>query len=153
MWIGAREERTRGTHVRKLRATVCWCDLELATGGARSGTVPGPVWDEALRCIEAMDEVLSVEALANAAVPDAATRGKPPRTSSEVAGGGCLCGAVSYKLQRPAAPLQVLNCHCSICQRSSGASVSTWVSVARANFELGEEHRDSSAARLAAHWH
>lgn len=34
--------------------------------------------------------------------------------------GGCLCGAVRYRLTAP--PLTVYNCHCRDCQRTSGAT-------------------------------
>ena len=42
--------------------------------------------------------------------------------------GGCLCGAVRYRISGPIDA--VCHCHCSICRRSSGGIVVTWVSVA-----------------------
>ncbi len=46
--------------------------------------------------------------------------------------GGCLCGAVRYRIA--AAPDSVAYCHCRLCQRSSGAPVLAWASVAVAGF-------------------
>ncbi len=38
--------------------------------------------------------------------------------------GGCLCEAVRYEISQP--PISTGICHCKICQRSIGASFSTW---------------------------
>ncbi len=38
--------------------------------------------------------------------------------------GGCLCGAVRYKVQGPA--VQTTLCHCEDCRRASGAPVVAW---------------------------
>jgi len=38
--------------------------------------------------------------------------------------GGCLCEAVRYEISQP--PISTGYCHCRICQRSIGASFSTW---------------------------
>ena len=43
--------------------------------------------------------------------------------------GGCVCGAVRYRLT--AAPLAVYNCHCRDCQRTSGATHSMSMPTAR----------------------
>lgn len=46
--------------------------------------------------------------------------------------GGCQCGALRYRIE---APLRdIAHCHCSICRRSSGGILTTWVTVARADF-------------------
>ncbi len=39
--------------------------------------------------------------------------------------GGCLCGAVRYVAR--ADPIRVVNCHCSVCRRASGAAFLTFV--------------------------
>jgi hypothetical protein len=39
--------------------------------------------------------------------------------------GGCLCGAVRY--QASADPIRVVNCHCGLCRRVSGAAFMTFV--------------------------
>lgn len=47
--------------------------------------------------------------------------------------GGCLCGAVRYRLGRIESAYW---CHCTMCRRASGASALPWASVARADFAL-----------------
>ncbi|MGH8453612.1 MAG: GFA family protein [Nevskiales bacterium] len=41
--------------------------------------------------------------------------------------GGCLCGAVRYRVS--AQPIDAGYCHCRLCQRSSGAPVLAWLTV------------------------
>jgi hypothetical protein len=41
--------------------------------------------------------------------------------------GGCLCGAIRYRLT--ALPRSSTYCHCRMCQRSAGAPVLPWVTV------------------------
>jgi hypothetical protein len=55
--------------------------------------------------------------------------------------GGCLCGAIRYRLTAP--PTDVLHCHCDNCRKASGAAVLTWVTVAGDNFSWlqGEPRR------------
>ena len=54
--------------------------------------------------------------------------------------GGCLCGAVRYRIGLP--PIWVAHCHCSLCRRAQGAGFVTWVGVAEGQFSLqrGAEH-------------
>lgn len=40
--------------------------------------------------------------------------------------GGCLCGAVRYRISGAVAPTGVAYCHCTLCRRSSGAPVMPW---------------------------
>lgn len=41
--------------------------------------------------------------------------------------GGCQCGALRYRIE---APLRdIAHCHCSVCRRSSGGILTTWVTV------------------------
>lgn len=55
--------------------------------------------------------------------------------------GGCLCGAVRYRLS--AAPLASMHCHCGNCRKASGAGMLTWLTVNDADFEWlrGEPQR------------
>lgn len=48
--------------------------------------------------------------------------------------GGCLCGAVRYRVGMPA--LWVAHCHCSMCRRAQGAAFVTWVGTATDRFVL-----------------
>ncbi len=41
--------------------------------------------------------------------------------------GGCLCGAVRYRITGPVG--DAVHCHCTMCRRSSGAVVVTWITV------------------------
>jgi len=54
--------------------------------------------------------------------------------SSEMREGGCLCGAVRYRLTGPVAPS--VHCHCTMCRRASGAPVVTWLTVPSAGFAV-----------------
>lgn len=48
--------------------------------------------------------------------------------------GHCLCGAVTYQVE--AEPMMTVNCHCTDCQRQSGAAFSTNVVAPREAFEI-----------------
>jgi hypothetical protein len=56
-------------------------------------------------------------------------------TSSEYEG-GCLCGAVRYRLH--GAPDWSAHCHCRSCQKATGAAFATWVGVKKDKFEVTE---------------
>jgi hypothetical protein len=47
-------------------------------------------------------------------------------------GGGCLCGAVRYRIS--AEPHDAGYCHCRMCQRSTGAPVVAWLTMASDSF-------------------
>lgn len=61
------------------------------------------------------------------------------------AAGGCLCGAVRFRVGLPSR--WVAHCHCRMCQRAHGAAFVTWVSVEAASLALQE----GAGAALA--WH
>jgi hypothetical protein len=46
--------------------------------------------------------------------------------------GGCLCGAVRYRIA--AAPRDAGYCHCRMCQRAAGAPVVPWLTVSSDDF-------------------
>ncbi|MFO1126979.1 MAG: GFA family protein [Rhodospirillales bacterium] len=48
--------------------------------------------------------------------------------------GGCLCGAIRYRISGPTTA--AVHCHCSMCRRSTGAVVATWITVAATDFHL-----------------
>ena len=48
-------------------------------------------------------------------------------TESAIIAGGCLCGAIRYRVT--GTPRLVSNCHCSLCRRSSGAPFVAWLTV------------------------
>lgn len=48
--------------------------------------------------------------------------------------GGCACGSVRYTCA--SAPIAMLNCHCSDCQRSSGAPFASGVVVSTQDLEV-----------------
>lgn len=48
--------------------------------------------------------------------------------------GSCLCGSVEYSLTAP--PLQLGNCHCSMCRKAHGSAYATFAKLRRANFRF-----------------
>jgi len=49
--------------------------------------------------------------------------------------GGCLCGAVRFRVELPT--LFCAHCHCSMCRRNHGAAYVTWFGVARGQLAFG----------------
>lgn len=64
-----------------------------------------------------------------------------------MADGGCLCGAVRYRLEGP--PLHADYCHCRMCQRAAGAPVVAWGTwpTDRFTWLQGEPRTFASSAR------
>jgi hypothetical protein len=54
--------------------------------------------------------------------------------SIEIGEGGCLCGAVRYRLT--GTPLSSVICHCASCRRASGAPSVAWITVDRRQCEI-----------------
>ena len=48
--------------------------------------------------------------------------------------GGCLCGAVRFRVQLPS--LFCGHCHCSMCRRNHGAAFVTWFAVPSTQLEV-----------------
>lgn len=59
--------------------------------------------------------------------------------------GGCLCGAVRFAVT--GTPISVAWCHCQSCRKHSGAPVSVFLAVGRADYEItrGEITRFNSS--------
>lgn len=47
--------------------------------------------------------------------------------------GGCHCGAVRYRFSGPLR--DIAHCHCSICRRVSGGTVTTWITLPSGAFQ------------------
>ena len=65
--------------------------------------------------------------------------------------GGCVCGALSYRLKGP--PLYVMACHCLTCQCLSGSDYGLTLPVPRENFALltgkvAQCHRTAESGRV-----
>ncbi len=41
--------------------------------------------------------------------------------------GGCLCGAVTFRIERPVSAC--VHCHCTLCQRNHGAGYVAWIAL------------------------
>lgn len=48
--------------------------------------------------------------------------------------GGCFCGHIRYRIDGD--PLRVVNCHCTMCRRTSAAPFVTWLVVKKSAFNL-----------------
>jgi hypothetical protein len=48
--------------------------------------------------------------------------------------GGCLCGAVRWRMESPY--IRMTNCHCSMCRKAHGAPFATYIRVDKNRFEL-----------------
>ncbi len=55
---------------------------------------------------------------------------------TEMAAGGCLCGAVRFSARLPSK--WVAHCHCTRCQRAHGAAFVTWVGMDEARVTLDD---------------
>ncbi len=55
-------------------------------------------------------------------------------SDDQVHEGGCLCGAVRYRVTGP--PKWIVHCHCTSCRRASGGAFVTWAGYARGRFDL-----------------
>lgn len=55
--------------------------------------------------------------------------------------GGCLCGAIRYRVSGD--PKQAMHCHCVNCRKASGAAMLTWFTSHEEDFEWlqGEPRR------------
>lgn len=51
---------------------------------------------------------------------------------SETITGGCFCGSIRYAVEGPVP--RIVNCHCTMCRRTSGAPFVTWLVVPEDKF-------------------
>ena len=70
----------------------------------------------------------------------------------EIFTGGCLCGAVRYRIT--AAAVEALYCHCRMCQRAHGAPVIAWLTVPLYSFSVtaGKPVAYASSAKALRHF-
>ncbi len=54
-------------------------------------------------------------------------------TVQQAVTGGCFCGAVRYAFSPP--EIATVNCHCSMCRKTSAAAFVTWLVVPTDQFE------------------
>ena len=69
--------------------------------------------------------------------------------------GGCLCGAVRYKIIQP--PLVTCTCHCTVCQKLTGNALSSalLVPAEACRFREGEVRcfqRPADSGRIVTRW-
>lgn len=57
---------------------------------------------------------------------------------SEVEEGGCVCGAVRYRL-KPGFRMRPYTCHCTDCQKRTGSAFSHHMMIARSDLEIEGE--------------
>ena len=50
--------------------------------------------------------------------------------------GGCFCGAIRYAIDD--GDYLVVNCHCTMCRRTSAAPFVTWIVVPKARFQYNQ---------------
>jgi hypothetical protein len=71
--------------------------------------------------------------------------GERPTDEPTMAEGGCLCGAVRYRVV--GAPLSSIVCHCATCRRATATPTVAWLTFARTQFSYvtGEAQRYRSS--------
>ena len=81
------------------------------------------------------------------AVPIVAAKTAPGADMNIIHRGGCLCGAL--RIEADAEPVETGYCHCTLCQRSTGAPVLAYVSFPVESFRYvkGTAARFASSAR------
>ncbi|MDA1074875.1 MAG: GFA family protein [Proteobacteria bacterium] len=58
--------------------------------------------------------------------------------------GGCFCGALRYEIDQ--GEYLSVNCHCSMCRRTSAAAYVTWLVVPKEHFRLNSSEPASFAS-------
>jgi hypothetical protein len=65
----------------------------------------------------------------------------PSGDTSQAALGGCLCGAVRYRVS--GAPSNSMICHCQTCRRAAGAPVVAWLTFPKSSFQFLKGEADT----------
>ena len=79
------------------------------------------------------------------------TKSSPTPTRSPKIEGGCFCGKIRFQIDGEIR--KVLNCHCSMCRRTSGAPFVSWLLVPIKNFSyLSEEPKHLQSSELGERW-
>jgi hypothetical protein len=65
----------------------------------------------------------------------------PSGDTSQAALGGCLCGAVRYRVS--GAPSNSMICHCQTCRRAAGAPVVAWLTFPKSSFHVLKGEADA----------
>ncbi len=71
--------------------------------------------------------------------------------NEEVVEGGCLCGAVCYKMHGPFHDM--LHCHCSMCRKAHGSPFATFVGGERLEWVSGRNDIESYASTTSSYRH
>ena len=69
---------------------------------------------------------------------------------SEAAEGGCLCGAVRYRVSGE--PVAATLCHCGSCRRASGGTNVAWAVFEKDQFEWLSGSPNEYSSSLGIHW-
>jgi hypothetical protein len=69
---------------------------------------------------------------------------------SEPAEGGCLCGAVRYRVSGE--PIAATLCHCRSCRRASGGVTVAWAVFPKESFTWLSPHPSEYSSSPGIHW-
>jgi hypothetical protein len=61
--------------------------------------------------------------------------------------GGCLCGAIRYRVEGE--PRETVHCHCTICQKASGAPFMTWATFPKTAFSYLPNSKEPGGFRAS----
>ena len=63
--------------------------------------------------------------------------------------GACLCGAVEFRVELPTTAC--VHCHCTMCQRTHGAGVVTWIALPRAQLTIDSGEQELVRYESSSH--
>jgi hypothetical protein len=70
-------------------------------------------------------------------------------TGETIRTGGCLCGAIRYQVKGE--PTETVHCHCTMCQKASGAPFITWATFPKPAFTYLPESEEPAGFRSSAY--